>query len=211
MRFAKTTGLVLAAFFLILGTAHAAGLADRVQDTYGTVETFEADFTQKTYVEILERDVVEQGNLIFAKPNRFLVRYQGAKERHYISDGKTLWVYRPRDKEVEVTHHMEDVVSPEALVFLGGLGEMRKTFRVAENGSKLTLTPKSKSPFSKILLAIDDRSSLVTAVDLFSKSGNRSHYDLSNARTNRPVDASDFVFKKSGVKEVPSLAESPDS
>jgi outer membrane lipoprotein carrier protein len=200
----------LGCFFIGLSTVQAGELADKVQATYRNIETFEADFTQKTYVEILEKDVVEKGDLVFAKPDRFLVRYQGSKERQYISDGKTLWVYRPKDKEVEVTHHVEDVVSPEALVFLGGLGDMTKTFRVTEAGYKLTLTPKSKSPFKKLVLEINPEDALVTAVDLFSKSGNRSRYDLSNARTNRAVDSSEFVFKKSGVKEVPSLAESSD-
>lgn len=201
--------VVVVSLCVLPGLVWAGELAEKVQETYRGTESFRADFSQKTHVELLDREVEEAGELIFAKPGRFSIHYQGKRERRYLSDGKTLWIYHPREKEVEVVDNVQDVVAKEALVFLGGLGEMSKEFRVTE-GKKdggLVLTPKSKlSPFTKIRLKIDPVTSLVSEVVLFPKSGNQSHYLFSSVRVNEPVAEGTFVFKKAGVKEIRPLA-----
>ncbi len=196
---------------LFAGPAFAGGLADKVQETYARTDTFAADFTQRTLVELLDRDVEEAGHLIFSKPGRFQIHYKGRNERQYISDGQTLWIYRPREKEVEVIERVQDTVSREALVFLGGLGEMQREFKVTEpkaGGLVLDLVPRSKSsPFTKLSLTIDPETSLVSAVELFPKSGNRSRYEFKKVQSNQPVPGSTFQFKKGGVKETRPLEE----
>lgn len=195
-------------------TGHAAfagGLADRVQDAYRKTESFRADFTQQTKIEVLDRDVEESGDLLFSKPGKFSIHYKGKNERQYLSDGRTLWIYHPRDKEVEVIENVQDLVAKEALAFLGGLGEMTKEFRVTEGKdgqlTQLTLIPKSKSaPFTKLVLTIDPQTSLVREADLFPKSGNKSRYVFSGVKTNESVADGLFTFKKSGVKEIRPLA-----
>lgn len=199
---------VIAVFFCAMSAfVSAAGLAEKVQETYRNTESFRADFSQKTHVELLDREVEEAGELNFAKPGRFSIHYQGKRERQYLSNGKTLWIYHPREKEVEVIDDVQDVVAKEALVFLGGLGEMTQEFRVAEGkDGGLVLTPKSKSsPFTRLQLKIDPATFLVSEVVLFPKSGNQSRYIFSSARVNEPVAEGAFVFKKSGVKEIHPL------
>jgi outer membrane lipoprotein-sorting protein len=109
---------------------------------------------------------------------------------------------------VEVIEDVQDVVSREALVFLGGLGEMTKEFKVAEGAANaLTLVPKSKSsPFSKIVLTVDPADHLARGATLFPKSGNKSRYVFDFVRVNEPVADSKFRFSKSGVKEIRPLA-----
>ncbi len=198
----KTLCVGMALLLSCAAPAFAAGLADRVQAAYRKTDMFSADFVQKTRVELLDREIEESGQLLFSKPGKFLIHYQGKNERQYISDGLTLWIYHPRDKEVEVVEHVPDMISREALVFLGGLGDMTKEFKVEESKSdQLVLEPKSKtSPFSKLILTIAPDTSLVSAVTLFPKSGNRSDYAFTNVRTNGSVPESTFQFKKSGVK-----------
>lgn len=191
-----------------VATAHAGGLAERVQDAYRKTDSFSAAFTQKTVVEVLDRETTESGQLVFAKPGKFSIRYDGKREREYLSDGATLWIYHPKDKEVEVIENVQDVVSKEALAFLGGLGEMTKEFKVTEgSGDSLTLVPKSKSsPFTKIVLAIDPADHLAHGATLFPKSGNKSEYVFDAVKTNESVPASLFRFSKKGVKEISPLA-----
>ncbi|HSA59698.1 MAG TPA: outer membrane lipoprotein carrier protein LolA [bacterium] len=201
-----------AAVIVIASAAHAGsaggGLAERVQDAYRNTESFSASFTQKTVVEVLDREVSESGELVFSKPGRFSIRYGGKRERHYLSDGETLWIYHPKDKEVEVIDHVQDVVSKEALAFLGGLGEMSKEFKVSEGkDDSLTLVPRSKSsPFSKIILTVDPADHLARGATLFPKGGNKSEYVFSAVRANEPVSESTFKFSKSGVREIRPLA-----
>lgn len=197
--------------FCFFPSSYAAGLIDKVQETYRKTEQFRADFVQTTKIEVLDRVVEEKGELIFAKPGRFLIHYKGPRERKYISDGKTLWIHRPREKEVEVYEDLKDIVAREALAFLGGLGEMTKEFQVLEKEEVgayghtplLVLIPKRKSaPFTKLILKIDRASSLVQEATLFPKSGNESRYLFSEIRVNEPVPEKTFEFHESGTKEV---------
>lgn len=196
--------MIAPASLFICQVAFAAGLADKVQGAYRKTDNFRADFVQKTSVEILDREVEEGGDLVFSKPGRFSIHYQGKNERQYLSDGHTLWIYHPKDKEVEVIDDVQDIIAKEALVFLGGLGEMTREFKVTEGkGNQLTLVPKAKSaPFSKLILTIRPETSLVREVDLFPRSGNKSHYVFSGVKVNESLPESTFVFKKSGVKEI---------
>lgn len=216
-RFRRTAlqlGSFLSPSFLLMVFAvplFAAGLAEKVQDTYRKTGTFRADFVQQTKIEVLDRNVEESGDLVFSKPGKFSIQYQGKNERQYLSDGHTLWIYHPKDKEVEVIENVGDIVSQEALVFLGGLGRMNEEFKVTEGAEgSLTLIPRSQSaPFTKLILSIDPKTSLVSAAELFPKSGNKSRYVFSGVKTNEGVSDGIFVFKKSGVKEIHPLATNP--
>lgn len=180
-------------FFPLVSPSYAAGLALKVQETYRQTETLQADFVQKTFIEVLEREVEERGRFVFSRPGRFMIRYEGTNPRRFISDGKTLWIERSDEKEVEVYENVEDLVSREALVFLGGLGEMTREFRVTESGKdEIVLVPRKKgSLFAKLILRIDD-DSLVREATLFPRSGNRSHYRFLSVERNRPVPAGTF-------------------
>ncbi len=190
----KASFIVLS--LVVVSTASAGGLTQKVQETYRKTDQFRADFVQKTKVEILEREIEEKGDMVFAKPGCFLIHYQGTRERKYISDGNTLWIHRPKDKEVEVYEDLKETLSREALAFLGGLGEMTKDFKVREKGAdELILIPKRKSaPFTKLILKIDLGSHLVSEATLFPKSGNESHYLFSSIRTDEPVSEKTFQF-----------------
>jgi outer membrane lipoprotein carrier protein len=201
-------GVAILMVLLMAKLTFAGGLADRVQDAYRKTDSFSAKFTQKTMVELLDRETTESGELVFAKPGRFSIHYEGKRERQYLSDGDTLWIYHPKEKEVEVVNDVQDLVSREALVFLGGLGEMTKEFKVSDSGvHELTLVPKSKSsPFSKIILIVDPSDFLARGTTLYPKSGNKSEYSFSDVRANEPVSESTFKFSKSGVKEIHPMA-----
>lgn len=192
----------------------ASDLAQKVQQTYRDTHSFQADFTQSTHIELLDRDQVEEGILTFAKPGQFLIHYSGKNERDYISDGKTLWIYHPQEKEVEVIEKAQNILSREALVFLGGLAEMTQEFKVTEEKAQdkahqLTLVPKSKSsPFLRLLLQVDASDSFVHEMTLFPKSGNQSHYVFSNIHRNINIPDSVFKFKKTNVKVIhPIISE----
>lgn len=175
----------------------ASGLSERVQKTYAYTQDYKSQFIQSTHIEILDRDVKENGEMFFSKPGRFLIHYKGAHERKYICDGSTLWVVRPRDKDVEVFRNMKDLVSREALVFLGGLGDMEREFHVKEQSKhQLLLIPKNKKAlFNKLLLTVDLESYYVTAVDLFPQSGNHSHYDFQKTIVNQSFSKNLFQYR----------------
>lgn len=182
--------------FLLFSTQlHAGNLAQKVQQTYQKTDQFQADFVQTTHVELLNRDLEEKGRMVFSKPGRFLIHYQGGQERKYISDGQILWIIHLKEKEVEVYDNIKGVISKETIAFLGGLGEMMRDFHVIERKGTLSLTPREKGfTFSKVVLAIDPKTYLVKELTLFPKNGNKSRYLFSSVVTNQDVSPTDFQF-----------------
>ncbi|MBI2083742.1 MAG: outer membrane lipoprotein carrier protein LolA [Deltaproteobacteria bacterium] len=183
--------------FFVNTDSFAGDLIQKVQETYRTTPAIEAEFVQKTYVEILEREIEEKGSLILAKPGRFNIHYKGRRERRYISDGKKLWIVHLREKETEVFEDIQKMVSPEALTFLSGLGEMEKDFQVAEDHSgktdRLILTPRRpESPFKKIVLWIDPKMNLAKEIELYPENGNRSHYRFERIKVKDDIASSLF-------------------
>jgi len=105
----------------------------------------------------------------------------------------------------------------EALAFLGGLGDLKKQFRVSALSSNerktikanetldwLLLIPKNpESHLDELLLGFERNSHTVGEAYLKNETGNVSHYFFKNVRLNANVADSQFVFAKpKGVKEI---------
>jgi outer membrane lipoprotein-sorting protein len=167
-------------FFLFPCFALAGDLANRVQRAYSQVPAIEADFVQVTYVELLGREVREEGRIVLARTAKFLIHYKGGQERKYISDGKTLWIWRKGDPKIEVIKDIGENIGREALTFLTGLGELDKEFHIEEKGKdELRLVPRDpRSPFKRLVLLIGKPEALARQVTLFPRSGNKSRYEF---------------------------------
>lgn len=191
----------------LVSPVQAADLVTEVQRAYQKNAQFRADFVQKTHIELLNKDVTEKGKMVFAKPGKFDIHYEGGQERRYICNGETLWIYHPKLQEVEVYSDVKEVLTREALSFLGGLGNMTRQFQVkVEPNSWLLLVPKNKkSPFKNIRLRIDLRSFLATEVVLSPRQGNESRYLLSRIQTPAINSAVNFEFQPPAGTEVTTL------
>ncbi len=178
--------IFLLLIMLLPAAAHASDLVARVQGVYQKNSKFQADFVQKTHIALLEKDIEEPGNMIFSKPGNFMIHYRGKQERKYICNGATLWIYHPKEQEAEVYPDIQNLLTHEALAFLGGLGQMTKEFQVrVEAGGWLSLVPRNKSsPFMKIRLRADPVSYFAQEIVLYPRAGNESHYQFSDIRTN---------------------------
>ncbi|MBI2499926.1 MAG: outer membrane lipoprotein carrier protein LolA [Deltaproteobacteria bacterium] len=189
-------------FSVLLILFSAQGLANdlvaRVEKAYQETAVLRAEFVQRTYVELLEKEVVEEGALLLAKPGRFAIHYHGKRERKYLSDGRRLWIVYPGEKEIETIANVREAVSQEALAFLSGLAEMNREFDVSVKkdtgvSKRLELRPRSeRSPFKKIILVIDPESYLAREIYLYPRSGNQSHYLLKRLKTGDSVTDQSF-------------------
>lgn len=178
------------------GLVYGLDLVGGVQKTYRQNVRFHALFVQRTHIELLNKDVEEKGEMTFVQPGRFVIHYGGSQERKYICDGTTLWIYRPRSQEVEVHPDMKNILSHEALAFLGGLGEMDHEFKVkVEAGNWISLVPRDRrSPFKQIRLKIDPKTFWTVEVILFPRQGNESRYSFSDIQTAPQGAGDDFKF-----------------
>lgn len=185
-------------------------LAQRVQEAYEKTKDLQMDFSQKTYVALLEEEVKKQGRAQFKKPGKFRIQYLGKRGKTYLSDGKTLWIYRPGDKQIRKFPVTDDTVPSEALSFLGGFGQLKRDFAVETVDPKkikrlkidlkkyqwLELTPlKKQSQIDWLVVGFDPKDFLVRVLYFYTDSGNLSQYHFSQIKPNEGLPDEFFVYK----------------
>jgi outer membrane lipoprotein carrier protein len=213
--------LLASGFWLLLSPPSLASSTDevisQVQSTYDSAQDVSSEFTQKVKIPALEREVEKMGKAYFKKPGKFYVEYEGEDGRLYVSDGKKLWVYEKGDSQVNVYPLNSGTMPEEALAFLGGLGDLKRQFKVSplsaaeqksikanEQLDWLLLHPKNpESHLDELLLGFDRTTHTVDEAYLKNETGNVSHYFFKNVKLNANVADSQFVFSKpKGVKEI---------
>src|SRR5262249_16417506 len=119
-----------------------------------------------------------------------------------------LWIFETGDKSVSISDLAQEGIPPEALSFLGGLGNLKKDFVVEEVDPKklselkrekttllwLELTPKEKrSSIRCLVMGFNPKSYLVEEMFLYNDSENLSHYLFDKITVNQGL--SDKIFE----------------
>lgn len=178
--------------------AHAASLDGRIatiEAAYREAHDLQADFTQSTYVKTLRKHLKNHGVLYLKKPGKLRIEFRGSPKKHYISNGKKLWIYTPGDKQVQ-TQTLGKGIPKEALAFLNGFGDLRKEFTVTV-GKKMTLQlhPKKKSGFQRLDCTFNN-DGLLTAMTVHNSSGGTAQYRFRGITTNQGLAESFFLGPK---------------
>lgn len=206
--------LICAITMLITLSAHAITMEsldkaiNNIESTYKAVSDLTADFTQKTYIAALEKNMFNPGVIRWKKPGKFFIEYTGEKPKQYISNNKKIWVYVPGDTQVEVYTVSDKSVSKEALEFMRGFVDIKKYYNITgwkKKGNEVdfTLVPLfENAPYSQLKCHFGTNN-LLTQVTIHNVSGNISTYNFANIRINDGISDDIFTFKKTqGVKEV---------
>ncbi|KAA5534706.1 outer membrane lipoprotein carrier protein LolA [Taibaiella lutea] len=141
--------------------------------------------------------------------NKFRVNMTG---QQIICDGRTLWTYLVSDKEVQVSNYdaNSQSISPAKLFS----GSYTKDYKYTYGGAKtvagksvdvIELTPVNGKSFKKILLYVDQKTSMVNGGIMYDKSGSSYGYTISGVTPNAKVAATDFTFdakKNPGVEVI---------
>jgi chaperone LolA len=118
-----------------------------------------------------------------------------------ICDGKSVWTYLPKNKEVQVStfNPDEQTISPSKLFS----GSLEKEYQYSYSGSKtiagqkvevISLTTKAKGKsFSKVDLYINT-SYMIAGGVIYDNSSSSYGYKISNVRTNASISSSNFHF-----------------
>ena len=165
----------------------------KIEETYQNTNTLQAEFTQSTYVPLLEKTITRPGRLFYQKGGKLRIEYAGDKMTHYISDGKTLWVFDPQSKEKQSYLLKDSGLPEEALKFLTELGNLTTYFNVTEKKGKLILKPKKKSTYSS-LDCLFEKNNYLTDLTIHSHSGNTSQYRFFNIKPRAKFPAKLFTL-----------------
>lgn len=176
-------------------------LLNKIQQVYGQLQTFEADFTQT--LTHRESGAVEKrkGKLLFQRPLNIRWQTQKPHEETLVVNQKEIWDYLP-DEEIAYRYAPELAQDSRSIIqVLTGQAKLNKDFDVKNGGKdhglmKLILFPKE--PTSQMIEAaiwIDPASTVIQRANVTDFYGNVNDVAFNSFKPGAKIAASQFSFK----------------
>ncbi len=202
-------------------SAHAAARAAdvnevvaKLQETCTKTRDLSAQFHQTATNRSLGQVQEADGRFLMKRPGKMRWEYQKPEERLFVTDGKTLWIYTPADKQVLVQDVGAAFSSRVPLSFLAGDCNLRRDFSIAPlenaatrggtNAAVLDLKPlHPEAGIARLLLEVNRQNWTVEKTTVFDAAGNTTVIALSDLKLNTGIPDQQFEFTPPpGVKAV---------
>ena len=206
--------LILPAGTLFAETSEQQAL-DAIQRQYEKVSTFEADFTQRSYVKMMNQTQSVKGTVKIKKPGKMKWVYGAPDTQILISDGKNLWLYVPEEEQATRVPVESIYSSNTPALFLAGKGKLTQSFNVEsvseENKNILvTLVPKNDDQgLARLILHADKKNYQITGSTVYDKLGNKTEIRFSRIRINREIPEEQFQLKTPPGVEILDYTQTP--
>lgn len=179
----------------------AADIAAALQRRYDTIKDFTADFTQTYEGGVLRRKESKSGVVYIKKPGMMRWEYEKPQKQLFVSDGKTLYMYFPADKQVMKSRVVGQEEATSAVLFLMGKGDVTRDFSVryadstASDVYVLRLDPKQRQQdYDWLQVAVDKETLQIRALTAGDAQGGRSTFTFSNFKENTGLSDKIFQF-----------------
>jgi outer membrane lipoprotein carrier protein len=178
--------------------ANAKAMLEELRKTYESTKDLSGGFVQTSHISAASMERVVSGKVVFKKGGKMRWTYEGDDPQEIVSDGKTLWIYQVRDKNVLRQDLTKLPPSNRfALDLLSGFQGLTDSFDVTACGeSCLELRPReARAELTRIVLQLEPKNREVRSVTTEDALGNRTRVDLKDLRWNRGVKDEIFNFK----------------
>jgi outer membrane lipoprotein carrier protein len=176
----------------------------KVQVVYQRTKDFKAEFIQESTLKSLNKTQMAKGKIYFKNPGKLRWDYYSPNKQEIVTDGKTLWMYMPQDKQVMISELSKVYRSNTSTFFLSGMGNLKRDFDVQlvkptlnneEKGYLLKLVPKEpQSNLNELFLLVDRVTFQVMETYFYDFYGNLIRIKFKNSVLNRGLSDSIFVF-----------------
>ena len=180
-------------------------VVDHVQKRYDGAKDFRARFNQTLTNAAFARKSSSTGEVLLKKPGRMRWNYAQPEPKMYLSDGNTLWLYEPEDKQA-FKQDLKSSQLPSALAFLTGQGKLASEFDIAfappapktpygtARDYVLQLVPKTaQAQVKAIIFVVEPKTFDVRESVITDQSGNVNDLIFSEIKVNTNVP--DGTFK----------------
>lgn len=188
---------------------------DAIQNQYEKVVTFEADFTQQSYIKMMDQTQSVKGTVQIKKPGKMRWVYGAPDTQILISNEKTLWLYVP-DEEQATKVPVESIYSSNTpALFLAGKGKLTHAFNVESvieesQNIVVTLVPKNEEQgMARLVLLADKKNFQITGSTVYDKLGNKTEIRFTRIRVNREIPEEQFQLKTPPGVEVLDYTQTP--
>jgi outer membrane lipoprotein carrier protein len=194
----------------------AAEIAAALQRKYDTIKDFSASFTQTYEGGVLRNKATESGTVYIRKPGKMRWDYTSPQKKVFVSDGRTMYMYFPADKQVVTNPVPSEDEAASAALFLMGKGDISRDFtaRYADGGSPdtyvLRLDPRVRQAEYDWLQVTLDRTTLqIKGLTAGDAQGGRSTFTFTNFKENAGLADKMFQFTIPRGTEVISSGKTP--
>lgn len=175
----------------------------------GAIRDFEADFFQESRIASLDRVQRGRGRVTVkfdpqagerVSRTKFRWEYSQPTTQEIVSDGRTLWVYLPENRQViqSDVDLVNQARSEDPMTFLTGLGNLSRDFLIswgspntdASGNYALELRPRRASALIHRLLMVVDREAVLNYIKL-AKSGRDEAPTILPIRASTVIDPSE--------------------
>ncbi|MBI4537809.1 MAG: outer membrane lipoprotein chaperone LolA [candidate division NC10 bacterium] len=187
--------------------ADPAGLAEivqRVESACKGVQDLSAKFSQTATNRALGQVQEASGLFLLKRPGKMRWEYQKPEAYLIVTDGKSLWVYRPVEKEVRVQEVEQAFSSRIPISFLAGDCDLKREFDISKvehagtrgsGASILDLKPKRpEGGIARVLLEVSLKNYAIEKTTLFDAYGNTTVVAFSDLKLNGGLSDSQFAF-----------------
>ncbi|MFM8363461.1 MAG: LolA family protein [Haliscomenobacter sp.] len=180
----------------------AKALLDRLRKKYESYPSLEAEFSMS--IELPEQPKSIQKGKLQQKGAKYRLEFNG---QTVLSDGKSLWIILPKNKEVQI-NNLPDADEDDAILSPQSLFRIyeRENFAYAlvneySDGSRtlqeIEFKPLDKySEYSKLRLTVNKANTDFVEMKAFAKDGARYTMGITRLTPNKPFPETTFAFNK---------------
>lgn len=194
-------------FSLAVPVVHAAPqsyattgeLVVAVKETYKNTSSVRAEFVQVVRNKAMGTEDRQRGRISFERPRKVRVEMGLPVQQVFVSDGKTLWAYNVRDKQVMETPDLGSGSASVGLPIeeLGRIDELFDVTLLPDKGARpsytVQLVPKKQGPFKSMRLTLSKSLTLQDLV-LVDQLDNVTEMNFSMVRMNQDIPDTEFTF-----------------
>lgn len=175
----------------------------QVEATYKTVETLKADFVQVSRSMAMGEGEKQRGKIQLMRPRMMRWDFTQPEARLFVTDGSTMWVYSPSEKQVFVT---EDLGADNGGVeqLLSTLENLEEFFNVALINAPtvgerrvhvLELTPRTPGAFKRLRIELTRGKYELERLIIVDAYDNETEMTFTNLKLNTPLAKGEFTFQ----------------
>jgi outer membrane lipoprotein-sorting protein len=173
-------------------------ILDKLKKQYDSYKSMEVKFEME--IELPNQPKELQKGTIIQDGLKYQVKL---KDQEIFADGKTVWIYLKKNKEVQITDmddSSSDFLSPKQMMSLYDTGDF--AYSIIEerkvNGQQfadIEFKPLTKkSDYTKMRLTVDKKTNKMVYLRVFSRDGSRYTLKVSDIIANKKYDAGIFTF-----------------
>ena len=188
-------------------------IINKVEKHYA-VSGFSAYFSQTSSIKAMEITDSASGRAFFKRSGKMRWEYETPDRQMIITDGKTLWVFRPDDNQVMIGKAPSFFEGGKGYSFLSDMKVIRQKFNMVleketqEGFFVLKLLPREKTyDIVEIYLWISRKTFDVVRIVTYNSYGDETRIVFNNVQLKQNLDDSLFSFEVSEGVEVLHLDE----